>query len=78
MNSLKIYFPLAFTEKKDIMAVVANVALHIVAGWIAGIVLGIVGILPVIGLLAGLAGAAVEFYLLVSMILSVLDYCKIV
>ena len=78
MNSLKIYFPLAFTEKKDIMAVVANVALHIVAGWIAGIVLGIVGILPVIGLVAGLAGAAAELYLLVSMVLSVLDYLKIV
>ena len=78
MNSYKKYFPLAFTEKKDIMAVVANVALHIVAGWIAGIVLGIVGILPVIGLLAGLAGAAAELYLLVSMVLSVLDYLKIV
>ena len=78
MKSLKIYFPFAFTEKKDIMALVVNVVLHIVAGWAAGIVLGIIGILPIIGLLAGLAGAVVELYLLVSMILSVLDYCKIV
>ena len=78
MKSLKIYFPFAFTEKKDIMALVVNVILHIVAGWAAGIVLGIIGVLPVIGLLAGLAGAVVELYLLVSMILSVLDYCKIV
>ena len=78
MNSYKKYFPLAFTEKKDIMALVVNIVLHIVAGWIAGIVLGIVGILPVIGLVAGLAGAAAELYLLVSMVLSVLDYLKIV
>ncbi|MBR5290016.1 MAG: hypothetical protein IKU28_03370 [Erysipelotrichaceae bacterium] len=78
MKSFKKYFPFAFTEKKDIAAVVVNVVLHIVAGWIAGIVLGIVGFLPVIGLIAGLAGAVVELYLLVSMVLSVLDYCKIV
>ena len=78
MNSYKKYFPLAFTEKKDIMALVVNVVLHIVAGWIAGIVLGIVGFFPVIGLVAGLVGAAAELYLLVSMVLSVLDYLKIV
>ncbi|MBQ7888367.1 MAG: hypothetical protein IJ356_01255 [Erysipelotrichaceae bacterium] len=77
MEMLKKYFPFSFTEKKDIAAVIVNVLLHIVAGWVIGIVLGIAGILPVIGWVTGLAGALVEVYLFAGMVLSVLDYLKL-
>lgn len=77
MDTLRNLFPFSFTEKKDVKAVVVNVILHIVAGWIAGIVIGIAGLIPVIGLLAPLAASLVEVYLLAGMIISVLDYCNV-
>jgi len=74
MKDLKKYFPFSFTEKKDVVAVIVNVLMHIFAGWVISIVLAIAGILPVIGWVTGIAGFAVEVYLFAGMVLSVLDY----
>lgn len=75
--NLKKYFPFSFTEKKDVTAVVINVVLHIVASWIIGILLGILSLVPVVGWFTGIVGAIFEVYLFVGMVLSVLDYCKV-
>ncbi len=75
--NLKKYFPFSFTEKKDVMAVIINVVLHIVASWIIGILLGILSLIPVVGWFTGIAGMLAEVYLFVGMVLSVLDYCKV-
>ena len=75
--NFKKYFPFSFTEKKDVTAVVINVVLHIVASWIIGILLGILRLVPVVGWFTGIAGMIAEVYLFVGMVLSVLDYCKV-
>ncbi|MBQ4342679.1 MAG: hypothetical protein IJC38_02205 [Erysipelotrichaceae bacterium] len=75
--NFKKYFPFSFTEKKDVTAAVINVVLHIVASWIIGILLGILSLVPVVGWFTGIAGMIAEVYLFVGMVLSVLDYCKV-
>lgn len=81
---LRKFFPFSFKEKKDIAALIINVLLYIVAGVVIGFVLGLLGILsaiPVVGiilaLVLGLAGSLVELYVLVGIVLSCLDYFKV-
>ena len=71
MATLKKIFPLAFKAKKDIGALIVNVLIHIVADVIAGL---IIGLLPILGILGGVT----VFYFTVSVILSILDYLKII
>ena len=77
MEQMKKYFPFSFTEKKDVMALVVNVVLHIAASWIIAILLGILGLIPVVGWFTGLAGMLCELYLFAGIVLSVLDFCKV-
>lgn len=71
MATLKKLFPLAFKEKKTIGALIVNILLHILADAVAGI---IIALLPILGILGGLIG----LYFTVGIVLSVLDYLKII
>ena len=78
MDQVKKYFPFSFVEKKDVIALLINVVLHIAVSWIISILLSILSVVPVIGWFTGLAGMLVELYLFAGMVLSVLHYCKVV
>ena len=78
MNSLKKYFPLAFKKKSSLGALLINVLLHIVVDIIAGLVIGLLSGLPLIGWLFGLVGGLVGLYFTVSVVLSILDYHKVI
>lgn len=71
MATLKKLFPLAFKEKKTIGALIVNIILHILGNAVAGI---IIALLPILGILGGLIG----LYFTVGIVLSVLDYLKII
>ena len=71
MGNLKQYFPLAFGPKKDIIALVINIPIHIVVDAIAGIVISLLGGLPLIGWAFGLIGSLVGLYFLASLVLSI-------
>lgn len=71
MATLKKIFPLAFKAKKDIGALIVNILIHVIADVVAGL---IIGLLPILGILGGVIG----FYFTVSVILSILDYLKII
>lgn len=77
MNMIKPFFPLAFAAKKDIIALVINILFHIVADAVAGLVIGFLGDLPLIGWAFALVGSVIGLYFLVSLVLSILDYLKI-
>lgn len=70
MDTLKKLFPLSFREKKGIGGLVVNILIHLLADLVAGL---IIGLLPILGILGGLIG----LYFTVGIVLSVLDYLKV-
>ena len=77
MEMLKKIFPYAFAAKKDVTALVINILVHIVVGFVIGLVIGLLDFIPVVGLLLDIVGKIVELYLLGSLVLSLLDYFKV-
>lgn len=70
MDILKKLFPLSFKEKNGVGGLIVNIIIHLVADLVAGL---IIGLIPILGLLGGLIG----LYFTVGIVLSVLDYLKI-
>ncbi len=77
MDLLRKFFPLSFKEKKDIAALIINVLIQLVIGIVLGWIIGIVVLIPIIGLLVALVGGLVDLYFFVGIILSILDYFKV-
>ena len=77
MATLKKFFPLAFVAKKDIVALIINLLIHVVVDALLGVVIGLIIKIPVIGAIIGLFSGLVGLYFLVSAVLSVLDYLKV-
>ena len=78
MDMLKKLFPLAFGAKKDIVALVINILIHIVVDAVLGIVISLLAGLPLVGFVFVLIGSVLGLYFLVSLILSILHFLKIV
>ena len=77
MATLKKFFPLAFKAKKDIAALIVNILIHIVGDAVAGVLIGLLSALPLIGWIFGLLGGLVGLYFTVGIVLSILDYLKV-
>ena len=77
MEMLKKYFPLAFAAKKEVVALVINILIHIVADTVAGIAIGLLSGIPLVGALISILGGVIGLYFTVSLVLSILDYLKI-
>ena len=77
MDMLKKFFPLAFRAKKDVAALVINIIIHLVADAVAGIIIGVLAGLPLIGWLFAAVGSLLGLYFTISLVLSILDYFKI-
>lgn len=77
METLKKYFPYAFAAKKDVAALVINILIHIVVGAVIGFVFSLLSFIPILGIIIGLAGTLIDIYITASLVLSILDYFKI-
>lgn len=77
MKTLKKFFPYSFTKKKSLGDLIVNIIVYLLAGVLGGILIGLLGGIPVIGLVFKLLGGLIDFYVLVGIILSVLDYMKV-
>ena len=77
MDTLKKIFPLAFVKKKDVAALVINILIHIVVGVVLGGAIAILHKIPVVNIIVGAVSGLGELYILISIILSVLDYLNI-
>lgn len=78
MDMLKTYFPYSFKAKNDITALVVDIIIYVVIGLVAGLVLGLLSKIPLIGILFSIVNYVIYLYLVVSLVLSVLDYLKII
>lgn len=77
MDMLKKFFPLSFQPKPDVASLVINILIQLVVGVVGGWIIGIVVLIPIVGLIVGLLGGLLELYIVAGIILSCLDYFKI-
>ena len=77
MDMLKKYFPLAFTPKSDVVALVINSIIHVVINAVAGVAIALLVAIPLVGIIVSAVGGLVGLYFLISLVLSILDYLKI-
>lgn len=77
METLKKFFPYSFKEKKDVAALVVNIIVYVVIGFAAGVLIGLLSSIPIIGIIIGIIGSAIDLYIFIAIVLSVLDYLKI-
>ena len=77
MDALKKIFPFSFKQKDSIAALIINILLYLVVGVIIGFVVGIIALIPIIGLVGGLIGGLIDLYVLAGIVISILDYCKV-
>lgn len=77
LDPIKKYFPHAF-KAVDVKSLIINLVVYAVIAFVAGLVLGLLGILPIIGFVFGILGWLVELYCTAGVILTILVFLKIV
>ena len=70
MDTLKKLFPLSFKEKKDVGALIVNILIYLAIS----VVVGMLAFIPIVGW----ASQLIHLYLLAGILLSILDYCKVI
>lgn len=76
MELLKKCFPLSFGAK-DIAGLIIKILIYLVVGIVAGVLLGVLSHIPVVNIVVGLVGGLVDLYCLAGIIITLLDYFKI-
>lgn len=77
METIKKFFPYSFKEKKDLNALIVNVLIQFVIGAVAGFLIAVLAKIPILGFIIGLCGGIVDLYVVVGIVLSILDYMKV-
>lgn len=70
MEILMKIFPFSFKPKKDIAELIINILLHLGVGVAASI---LIFVFPPIGIVSGI----IDLYLTAGIVLSILNYCKV-
>lgn len=77
METLKKIFPYSFKAKNSVGALIVNILIQFIICAVAGVLIGICAKLPLIGWIIGIVGGLVDVYLVVGIVLSILDYLKV-
>ncbi len=77
MDALKKYFPHAL-KANDVKALIIALIIYAVIGFVGGIILGFLSIIPILGIIFRVIGWLVEVYTIVGIILAILVFLKIV
>ena len=77
MDIIKKIFPFSFVAKKDIVALIINIVIYIIAGIVVGAVLGLLGKIPVVDVIVSIVGGVAGLYSLCGIVFSCLDYFKV-
>ena len=78
MELLKKYFPLSFTEKKDLPALAVVLLFYLIALLAVGIVIWILNLIPVVCYIGWVIGSVAEAYVVAGAVLAALDYFKVI
>ena len=77
MDTVKKLFPFSFKEF-DLKSLIITIIAYIVLGFVVGLVLGLLGKIPLIGWIFRLICWLIELYITVGIILAVLYFLNIV
>lgn len=73
MATIKKLFPLSF-KTANIKELLITLLIYIVADFVCGLVIGLLGHLPLIGILFGLIGWIAGIYFFVGIIIAILNF----
>ena len=77
MEQLAKYFPLNNkVEKGNIASLVIAIVIYLIAPSIAGIIVGLLSFLPLVGSILGLVSSLFGIYCLVGLIFAIIKYVK--
>ncbi len=76
MDMLKKIFPLSFGAG-DVAGLIIKILIYLVAGFVFGAVIGFFGGIPLIGLIVKIVCGLIDIYCLAGIIITVLDFLKI-
>ncbi len=76
MDTLKKFFPYSFGAK-DVAGLIIKIIVLIVVGAVAGWIISLLSSIPVVGVIFSLICGLVDLYVLVSIVLAILDYLKV-
>ncbi len=77
MDTLKKLFPLSFNFAKDVANLIIGILIYIVVGAIGGVLIGVVGAIPVIGIFARILGILLDVYVIAGIVIQVLVFAKV-
>ena len=77
MDAVKKYFPQAFSAK-DVKSLIIALVIYAVIAFVGGLVLGLLGIIPIIGFIASVIGWVLRLYCAVGIILAILVFLKVI
>ena len=78
MENLKKYFPLSFRYIGDIGKLIVGILIYLVAGALGGVLIGVIGVIPIIGIVAGILGAVLDIYVVAGIVIQILAHCKLI
>lgn len=76
-SKLRTYFPQAFASR-DVRSLVVTLITYAIFSFIAGIVLGLLSGIPILGIIFSVIGWMVELYCVVGIVLAILVFLKVV
>ena len=77
MDMLKKFFPISFTNKPDITSLVIALLIYMVVAIVTSVVFFLLSKIPFVGVFFAIIGGAINFYLAAGVVLTVLDYLKL-
>ena len=77
LSSLRKYFPQAFASR-DVRSLVITLITYAIFSFLAGIVLGLLSGIPILGIIFSVIGLMVELYCVAGIVLAILVFLKVV
>ena len=77
LEKLTPYFPLNSKVKKgDVVSLVIAIVIYVAVAAVLGILLGFIGIIPIVGIITGIISTLVWIYEVVGIVLAILTFIK--
>lgn len=78
MDMLKKIFPLSFSFADTIVNLVVGIVIYLVVPALASVILGLLAMIPLVGIVFAVINWAVGIYAFVGLVLLILVYLKVV
>lgn len=78
MDKIKRLFPMAFTLKTDLATLIVDIVIHLLFGFAVYIIGDLVISLGTFGIVLCVILRIVNAYILASIVLAILNYCKVI